>query len=108
MAVSSHHGDLRHWRERFADTVDRNITHYSYFGAFRSDVSNVGVNTAMLTESGVLTDIGSWYMGGVATHNVPKASQGMPNIPILKIFQYLWNIRWTCLVLPLFIMVFLN
>jgi hypothetical protein len=50
-----------------------NITHYSYFGAFRSDVSNVGPNAAMLTEQGKLTDIGSWYMGGVATNNIPKA-----------------------------------
>lgn len=50
----------------------RNVTHYSYFGAFRSDVSNVGVNSAMLTQNGKLTDIGSWYLGGGATGNVPK------------------------------------
>ena len=50
---------------------DSNITHYSYFGAFRSDVSNVGPNAAMLTEEGKLTDIGSWYLGGVATNNIP-------------------------------------
>lgn len=50
----------------------RNITHYSYFGAFRSDVSNVGPNSAMLTQKGELTDIGSWYLGGTATNNVPK------------------------------------
>lgn len=49
-----------------------NITHYSYFGAFRSDVSNVGPNAAMLTEKGKLTDIGSWYLGGTATNNVPR------------------------------------
>ncbi|KAF2687916.1 glycoside hydrolase family 128 protein [Lentithecium fluviatile CBS 122367] len=48
-----------------------NITHYSYFGAFRSDVSNVGPNAAMLTEEGKLTDIGSWYLGGAATNNIP-------------------------------------
>ncbi|KAF2640195.1 hypothetical protein P280DRAFT_526441 [Massarina eburnea CBS 473.64] len=46
-----------------------NITHYAYFGAFRSDVSNVGPNAAMLTEHGKLTDIGSWYLGGAATNN---------------------------------------
>jgi hypothetical protein len=51
-----------------------NVTHYSYFGAFRSDVSNVGANAAMLTQDGKLTDIGSWYMGGAETNNVPKAS----------------------------------
>lgn len=48
------------------------VTHYSYFGAFRSDVSNVGPNAAFLTQDGKLTDIGSWYLGGTATGNVPK------------------------------------
>lgn len=52
----------------------RNVTHYSYFGAFRSDVSNVGANTAMLTQGGKLTDIGSWYLGGGETGNVPKGA----------------------------------
>ncbi|KNG44330.1 glycoside hydrolase family 128 protein [Stemphylium lycopersici] len=55
-----------------------NITHYSYFGAFRSDVSNVGANAAMLTQDGELTDIGSWYMGGAATNNVPEDSSAAP------------------------------
>lgn len=41
------------------------VERYSYFGAFRSDVSNVGGNSALLTEKGELTDIGSWYLGGV-------------------------------------------
>lgn len=50
-----------------------NVTHYSYFGAFRSDVSNVGANSAMLTQDGKLTDIGSWYLGGGKTGNVPKS-----------------------------------
>jgi hypothetical protein len=26
----------------------------------------------MLTQNGQLTDIGSWYLGGAATNNVPK------------------------------------
>jgi hypothetical protein len=52
----------------------RNITRYSYFGSFRSDVSNVGPNAAMLTKDGKLTDIGSWYLGGVATNNKPSAA----------------------------------
>jgi hypothetical protein len=51
------------------DSVDR----YSYFGSFRSDVSNVGPNAAMLTQDGKLTDIGSWYLGGAATGNVPSS-----------------------------------
>lgn len=60
-----------------SQTVDRycrNVTHYSYFGAFRSDVSNVGANSAMLTQNGKLTDIGSWYLGGSATGNVPTGA----------------------------------
>ncbi|QSZ28555.1 hypothetical protein DSL72_003053 [Monilinia vaccinii-corymbosi] len=52
------------------DYVDR----YSYFGSFRSSVSNVGYNATMLDQDGRLTDIGSWYLGKSATGNVPKAS----------------------------------
>lgn len=47
------------------------VTHYSYFGSFRSSVSNVGPNAAMLDQNGKLTDMGSWYLGGPATGNVP-------------------------------------
>lgn len=35
-------------------------------------MSNVGPNVAMLTQSGELTDIGSWYLGGSKTGNIPK------------------------------------
>lgn len=55
--------------------IDRAVSHYSYFGAFRADVSNVGPNSAMLTEKGELTDIGSWYLGGEATYHVPHKSR---------------------------------
>ncbi|KAK2629136.1 hypothetical protein QTJ16_002239 [Diplocarpon rosae] len=57
-----------------AEYLDRvaSVSRYSYFGSFRSDVSNVGPNAAMLTQKGALTDIGSWYLGGAATGNVPK------------------------------------
>ena len=48
------------------------IQRYSYFGSFRSDVSNVGPNAAMLTQKGQLTDIGAWYLGEAATGNIPK------------------------------------
>ena len=47
-------------------------SHYSYFGAFRSSVSNVGPNAAFLTQDGKLTDIGSFYLGQGATNNTPK------------------------------------
>ncbi|KAK4991876.1 hypothetical protein LTR50_001495 [Elasticomyces elasticus] len=56
---------------QYFDRIDY-ITHYSYFGSFRSSVSNVGPNAAMLDQNGRLTDIGSWYLGGSATGNVPK------------------------------------
>jgi len=52
--------------------ASRYLTHYSYFGAFRSDLSNIGPNAAMLTQKGQLTDIGAWYLGQKATGNVPK------------------------------------
>ena len=48
------------------------ITHYSYFGAFRSDTSNVGVDAAMLNQQGKLTDIGLWYLGQTGKGAVPK------------------------------------
>lgn len=57
-----------------AETGGSYVTHYSYFGSFRSDVSNVGPYSAMLTQSGKLTDIGSWYLGGVKTGNKPKGA----------------------------------
>jgi len=61
---------------QYFDRVDY-ITHYSYFGSFRSSVSNVGPNVAMLTGKGQLTDIGSWYLGGAATNNIPSASKAV-------------------------------
>jgi hypothetical protein len=54
----------------------RNVTHYSWFGAFRSSVSNVGPNAAFLTQNGKLTDIGSWYLGGSATGATPSSAVG--------------------------------
>ena len=86
-----------------ADVFDRNITHYSYFGAFRSDVSNVGANAAMLTQDGKLTDIGSWYMGGAATHNIPMSSDSTRNSPVPAFLQRLLpsgSVGWSCFALP--------
>lgn len=39
-------------------------------------MSNVGPNAAMLTQRGELTDIGSWYLGGSKTGNIPKGDAG--------------------------------
>ncbi|KAG9232872.1 glycosyl hydrolase catalytic core-domain-containing protein [Amylocarpus encephaloides] len=47
------------------------VERYSYFGSFRSDVSNVGPNAAMLNGNGQLTDIGNWYLGRAAQGNLP-------------------------------------
>lgn len=52
------------------------IGRYSLFGAFRSSVSNVGPNGAMLSAGGELTDIGSWYLGGSATGVAPTSKKG--------------------------------
>jgi hypothetical protein len=63
---------------------------YSYFGSFRSDVSNVGGNAAFLTQNGQLTDIGSWYLGGSATGNVPESTAGgrlhLPAVALVHLF----------------------
>ena len=40
-----------------------NVDRYSYFGAFRSHVSNIGPNATFLNADGQLTDIGLWYLG---------------------------------------------
>ena len=58
------------------------VERYSLFGAFRSHVSNVGPNGAMLNRDGELTDIGAWYLGrqGTGVHPVGGApvSNGCP------------------------------
>ncbi|KAI8623624.1 glycoside hydrolase family 128 protein [Xylariaceae sp. FL1651] len=51
-----------------------NVERYSWFGAFRSNVSNVGANPTFLNNAGKLTDIGSWYLGGGATGVLPTSS----------------------------------
>ncbi|QDS78158.1 hypothetical protein FKW77_005056 [Venturia effusa] len=61
-----------------AALLDRweNITHYSYFGAFRSDVSNIGPNASMLTQHGQLTNIGAWYLAESVTGAIPEGATG--------------------------------
>jgi hypothetical protein len=63
--------DFFNMSAEYLDRLDY-VTHYSYFGSFRSSKSNVGPMAAMLTQEGQLTDIGSWYLGGSATGNVPS------------------------------------
>ncbi|KAK3484780.1 glycosyl hydrolase catalytic core-domain-containing protein [Neurospora hispaniola] len=52
------------------------VERYSLFGAFRSDVSNIGPNAAMLNRDGELTDIGAWYLGRQATGVDPNSGKG--------------------------------
>lgn len=49
------------------------LERYSYFGAFRSDVSNVGPNATFLNNAGRLTDIGSLYLGFGLTGVIPTS-----------------------------------
>lgn len=49
------------------------VERYSLFAAFRSGVSNVGPNAAMLNNAGELTDIGNWYLGRPSTGVQPKS-----------------------------------
>ncbi|KAI5845061.1 glycosyl hydrolase catalytic core-domain-containing protein [Morchella snyderi] len=62
------HVDLQATEDFFNSTVNYldnldYVERYSWFGAFRADVSNVGPNGAMLSADGKLTDIGLWYLG---------------------------------------------
>ncbi|KAK3687163.1 glycosyl hydrolase catalytic core-domain-containing protein [Podospora appendiculata] len=54
------------------------VERYAWFGAFRSVVSNVGPNQAMLDPYGELTDIGAWYLGenGTGTAALPTDGTG--------------------------------
>jgi len=52
------------------------VERYSLFGAFRSHVSNVGPNAAMLNTDGELTDIGAWYLGRESTGVDPLSGTG--------------------------------
>ncbi|KAI1851533.1 hypothetical protein JX265_012385 [Neoarthrinium moseri] len=58
------------------------VGRYSYFGSFRSKVSNVGENAVMLNNAGKLTDIGSWYLGVSATGVLPTSVAGKGYSPM--------------------------
>ncbi|KKA31095.1 hypothetical protein TD95_001788 [Thielaviopsis punctulata] len=63
------------------------VERYSYFGAFRSQNSNVGPNAAFLNRAGALTDIGSWYLGGSKTNVDPESSSSLaPHFSPPRIF----------------------
>lgn len=74
------------------------ITHYSYFGSFRSSVSNVGPNAAMLTQDGMITDIGAWYLNVPAEGHVPQGAAGQPRpsytVALLVVFVLVISCTW--------------
>jgi len=59
----------------YLDRLDY-IERYSYFGSFRSSVSNVGPNVAMFDSTGKLTAIGNSYMGGNFSGATPNMGAG--------------------------------
>jgi len=63
------------------------VQRYSWFGAFRSPVSNIGENATFLDQNGHLTNIGAWYLGKSETNNIPsaKASAGANNYVSLSL-----------------------
>jgi Glycosyl hydrolase catalytic core len=57
------------------------VERYSWFGAFRSELSNVGPNMAMLDKVGDLTAIGSWYLNQPLTvKSSDKANSGTADV----------------------------
>ncbi|EXM27378.1 hypothetical protein RAB80_013422 [Fusarium oxysporum f. sp. vasinfectum] len=63
------------------------IGRYTYFGAFRSDVSNVGPNAAFLSNSGGLTTIGAQYLGLNTTgeNNASHSKVSLPSVGLLAV-----------------------
>jgi len=58
----------------------------------------VGPNGCMLTADGKLTDIGSWYLGGVATDNVPSVASKIcgvgTDVWVVGILVIVMNLLW--------------
>ncbi|KAI1267060.1 glycoside hydrolase family 128 protein [Xylariaceae sp. FL1019] len=77
--------DFYNTSSEYFDRLD-SVGRYSYFGSFRSDVSNVGPNAVMLNNDGELTDVGSWYLGGSATGVDPQSmAAGRVRISVLGV-----------------------
>jgi len=67
-ATQTYYNETIPWLDKLAW-----VQRYSWFGAFRSPVSNIGPNATFLDARGNLTDVGAWYLGRQATGNVPSA-----------------------------------
>lgn len=72
--------DTQSFYNQSADYLDElsYVERYSYFGSFRSSDSNVGPNVALLDKKGKLTQIGSWYLGGVGPANAALKEMALP------------------------------
>ncbi|KAI1332308.1 glycoside hydrolase family 128 protein [Xylariaceae sp. FL0255] len=80
--------DFYNTSAEYFDRLD-SVGRYSYFGAFRSDISNVGPNAVMLNNDGELTDIGSWYLGGVATDIDPQSGDAAGRVRVDSSFGFI-------------------
>lgn len=69
------------WASKWLDGL-KFIERYALFGAFRSDVSNVGPNAAMLSDQGHLTDIGLWYLGRNGSGESPVTGRTSDRQPL--------------------------
>ncbi|RVD89762.1 uncharacterized protein DFL_000755 [Arthrobotrys flagrans] len=66
----------------YFDRLD-NVGRYSWFGSFRSDVSNVGPNAALLNQDGGLTYIGAWYLNKDESKAASITGKGSSDAPAL-------------------------
>ena len=69
----------------YLDRLDY-VQRYAWFGSFRSDVSNVGPNGAMLNSQGQLNYLGAWYLGRPVTEKTPNGGGG----PVRPSFSWCW------------------
>jgi len=74
------HNDLSATQSHFNTTLEwfdeeDFIGGYTYFGAFRSEDSNVGPEATFLNNGGELTDLGGWYLGFGATGVDPQSGE---------------------------------
>lgn len=76
--------DFYNMSAEYFDRLDF-VERYSLFGAFRSDVSNIGPNGAMLNKDGNLTDIGAWYLGREASGVDPLSGVGKSKSAAVRI-----------------------
>lgn len=89
------HQDIGSTEDMFKTTMEyldklSYVEKYSWFGSFRSDVSNVGPNAAFLTAQGQLTDIGSWYLGGSGSGIQPASSEAW-KVVVSPGVKFLWG-----------------